>query len=158
MTLIQFRTAQVTVSKDTVTAVFNDGKTNEFYIPGKDDNYKQIAKWAGYSDDWERYAIEHELTHHFIADNLGWDYSWAVWTQTWFDHPWPNYISWEEHIVNHLQRYTKLGVSDPVNVLPLVFGERLDPLRAVLVVLWKKVLDKPAKIIYNHETQKIEVS
>ena len=127
---VNFRTAAVTISEGIVTAIFADGKVNEFNLHWADKpDYRQIASEIGYKDNWMRYGIEHELCHHFIADKLGWKWSWAVHDD--IHYPlgtnWPDHIAWEEHLVNSFQKFYKTDKLDEYNVLDCVFGNRLRP-------------------------------
>ena len=123
--MILFRTAAVEVTSDKITAEFNDGKRNTFHLSAMegDKEYRRIAKWAGYGDDWRQYGTHHELTHHWLADHLGWRYSWSLYENR--HQPWPDHIAWEEHLVNALARYLKTGIRDEHGVLKAVFGTRL---------------------------------
>lgn len=120
----KFKTANVTISEGIVTAVFKDGKTNEFNTHWLDrPEYRQIALKHGFSEDWRFYAYTHELTHHWLADRLGWEWSWAIHDNQ--DHPidgMPAHIAWEEHIVNRLQRFLMTGKRDEHGVLYAVLG------------------------------------
>ena len=105
---VKFRTATVDFYQDSIVSTFNDGKTNSFaLIWNNTPEYRQIASDMGYGDDWYRYGQEHELAHHFIADNLGWAYSWALRPFKGKPGPWPDHIAWEEHIVNKFQRFCR---------------------------------------------------
>ena len=121
-----FRTARVETADGVITATFSDGKRNEFHLSAMagDGEYCRIARWAGYGDDWRRYGIEHELTHHWLADRLAWRWSWSLHDD--LPQPWPEHIAWEEHIVNQLQRQMMTGESDEFCVLEGLFGDRLE--------------------------------
>jgi hypothetical protein len=131
--VVIFRTARVAVENGVITATFGDGKRNEFYLRAMAGNveYRRIARWAGYGDDWQRYGIEHELTHHWLADRLAWRWSWSLHED--LPQPWPEHIAWEEHVVNQLQRQMMTGEPDEFCVLEGLFGdslgERMDALR-----------------------------
>lgn len=155
-----FRTARVDIGPYTINSTFNDGKVNEFYIGYKDSDYKEIAKSYGY-DDPVRYAQEHELAHHFIADNLGWKYSWSLHSSAGknasnFKGEWPNHIGWEENIVNAFQHFCVDGTRDKWGVLHCVFPDKkLVEKKFEFLRLCRKVLDKFLSVSYNHETGKI---
>lgn len=121
-----FRTAEVEVTEDVIVATFPDGARNEFHLKtmATDEEYRRIAEWVGYGDDWFNYGVDHELTHHWLADRLAWDWSWSLHDNP--PMPWPSHISWEEHMVNQLQRQMKTGQQDKFGVLQAVFGEGLD--------------------------------
>jgi hypothetical protein len=123
MQTIKFRTAIVTIDGDKMLSTFKDGTENSFDLGWvmNDAEYRGIAEKMGYFCP-RAYAIEHDLGHHFMADNLAWDYSWALHTNTWFPEPWPNHIAWEEHLVKSFQRYVTMGVVDKERVLEHVFG------------------------------------
>ncbi len=123
--MIRFRTALVDISDGVITATFNDDTTNTFHLCAMADDlkYRRITRWAGYGDDWYRYGLEHELTHHWLADRLGWNWSWSLHDNP--PQPWPAHVAWEEHLVNRLQRAAIAGEKDEFGVLDAVFGERL---------------------------------
>jgi hypothetical protein len=86
---ILFRTALVVIYGDTFTATFQDGCQNRFCLAAMEDDaeYRRIAEWARYGDEWRRYGAEHELTHHWLADRLGWEWSWSLHDN--LHQPWP---------------------------------------------------------------------
>jgi hypothetical protein len=110
----------------------------------------------GYGGDTDRYALEHELAHHFIADNLGWSYSWSVHKNEQHEAPWPDHIAWEEHLVNSFQKYSRTGEHDEYNVLHLVLGERLGPKAGEFQRLCKLALDEQLNVVYNGDNGTIE--
>lgn len=124
--MIIFRTARLEIDDGVIAATFNDGKRNAFHLKamGGDDEYRRVARWAGYGDDWERYGLEHELCHHWLADRLGWRHSWSLHENR--PQPWPDHIAWEEHQVNRLQRQAMTGEPDEFGVLQAVFGSDLE--------------------------------
>jgi len=137
--MIRFRTALVEVEGDVVRSTFNDGRENAFYLSGVADSidYRRTAAWAGYGEDWRRYAIEHELTHHWLADRLGWKWSWSLHDN--LPQPWPDHIAWEEHLVNRLQRFARMGATDEFGVLDTVFGETIQLEVEQLMRRWAEV-------------------
>lgn len=157
---VQYRTALVEINEYNIFATFNDAKVNQFYIPSiyQNPEYPDIAKKYGY-EDIKRYCIEHELAHHFIADNLAWKWSWSVHSsagKTGFASTWPNHIEWEENLVNAFQAYNKANIEDEWGTLHLVFSEaRLNEMKQQFTELCKKVLDQRCDICYNHENGKI---
>jgi hypothetical protein len=125
---MEFRTATVAVSEGIVTAFFRDGKRNTINLNWLDQPfYRDIARDHGYGDNWMLYGIEHELAHHFIADKLGWSYSWSIYQNPY--QPWPDHVAWEEHLVNSFQRYCRLGERDKYGQLENIFGSRLNEYR-----------------------------
>jgi hypothetical protein len=120
----KFKTAAVTISEGIVTAIFNDGTVNEFNTHWLDrPEYRQIALEHGFGDDWRFYAYTHEITHHWVADRLGWEWSWAVHDNVHYEmDKMPAHIAWEEHLVNKLQRFIMTGKPDEHGVLYAVLG------------------------------------
>ena len=150
---VKFRTATVDFYQDSIVSTFNDGKTNSFaLIWNNTPEYRQIASDMGYGDDWYRYGQEHELAHHFIADNLGWAYSWALRPFKGKPGPWPDHIAWEEHIVNKFQRFCRTRAEDEFKVLHLVLRADLEQKAVEFQTLCEMVLDKKINTRYNHET------
>jgi hypothetical protein len=93
-----------------------NGQFNLFYPADAASNsdYRDIAAWAGY-DNPIQYALEHDLTHCWLSDKLEWPYSQAIMDGA-------NGIpvdqmsertAYEEHMVNHIQRYLNTGELDP---------------------------------------------
>lgn len=136
--MIRFRTASVQIGERDIIATFKDGAINRFcfVIMGDDEEYRAIARWAGYGDDWKRYAIEHELTHHWLADRLGWEWSWSLHDNP--PQPWPAHVAWEEHIVNRLQRLARAGGPDEFGVLDALFGRGLSAALEDLRGCWER--------------------
>lgn len=116
----------VVCSRDLFVHVFPDGTTNHFHLSAMDGNagYADIARWAGYGDDWRRYGLEHELGHHFIADTANQPWSYSV-----HDNP-PTidapHVAREEHVVNELQRWSNGIRDDPYGQLRDVLGDDPD--------------------------------
>lgn len=159
---IKFRTAEVEILPEKVVSTFNDGKINEFYIGEWGENYKTIAEQFGYGNDWRKYGVEHELAHHFIADNMGWQYSWSLYSSagkrsTEFSGPWPDHIAWEEHLVNAFQRYCKTNERDPHNVLHLCLRQDLDELAHTFNWIADMSLDYGCSLVYNHNNGEVDV-
>lgn len=124
----EFRTATVVVTDTEVISTFKaDGRVNRFWLPDKEGMgwYREVVRWAGYGEDWRRYAIEHNLTHHWLADQLG--------------HPWsealhdgdaerplefaPSGQRREEHLVNRLQRCLRTGQGDEYGAMEAQFED-----------------------------------
>lgn len=135
-----FRTAAVTIEEGIVTAIFSDGKVNEFNTHWADrGNYRDIARDMGFRDDWQHYALTHELTHHWVADRLGWNWSWAVHDDIHYEGEMPAHIAWEEHIVNKLQRLVMSGQEDEHGVLQALFEPNLRNVQLELAALYARV-------------------
>lgn len=158
MLSVQFRTAFVEMDEWNIFSTFNDGKKNHFYIPAG--TSIETANLYGYTD-LTRYTLEHELCHHFIADNLGWKWSWSIHSSAGkigsdFKGPWPNHIEWEENLVNAFQNYCHTGTRDKWQVLHCVFpDEKLERKKEEFLKLTRKSLDNQLNIMYNHESGKI---
>ena len=138
---INFKTAAFTISEGIVTAIFRDGKVNEFNTHWLDrPEYRQIARDHGFGEDWRFYALTHELTHHWLADRLGWEWSWAIHDD---EHhaldAMPAHIAWEEHIVNRLQRFIMTGQRDEHGVLYAVLGNLTQAEHIELQLLYARV-------------------
>lgn len=118
-----FRTATVRLHGGILRSTFGDGVVNDYYVNWATDDlaYQDIARWAGYGEDWVRYGIEHDLAHHVLADFLGWRWSFSLHDNP--PQPWPEHISWEEHLANALQRKMTLNVEDPCGVLDRVYKD-----------------------------------
>lgn len=157
ITQVKFRTALVEIDRWNIWATFSDGVRNQFWLPGRPKDYAEIAETYGYTDK-DRYAFEHELAHHFIADNLGMKWSWSVHDGASFENrptpaQWANHIAWEENIVNAFQHYCIDGTRDRWGTLHCVFPEnKLNNKRSEFRELTRKVLDKKRSVFYNHET------
>lgn len=115
----RFRTACVLSFEGKLIHLFADGRSNVFDVEAAaNEEYREIARWAGYGDDYKRYGLEHELTHHWLADRLGWKWSWSLHDNP--PQPWPDNVAWEEHLVNRWQRSARAGAIDEFGVLDAV--------------------------------------
>lgn len=135
---LHFNTVTVEVSPRAVLSRFHDGEERLFCLVWASTNpaYRQVALEMGYTDP-RRYAVEHDLTHHWLADHLGQPYSRAI-------HDGdprvpigeaPQDIQDEEHLVNSLQQMLRLGRLDPhgrVDELRLTVSDLMG-----LVSLWR---------------------
>ena len=138
---LTFRTAVMVMTPDVTVSVFPDGKVNTMHLRALDTpEYRQIAAWAGYGDHWRRYNREHDATHHWLADRMGWRWSPAL------HDPEPvaigeasDEMKREEHMVNRLQRMSQTGEPDEYGVLQQVFGDRLSAAVADLSVALGRV-------------------
>ena len=135
-----FRTAAVTISEGIVTAIFRDGAKNEFNSHWADrGNYRDIARDMGFGEDWQFYALTHEITHHWLADRLAWNWSWAVHDDIHYQGEMPAHIAWEEHMVNKLQRFVMTNKPDEHGVLQAVFGSTLRDAQLELGLLYARL-------------------
>lgn len=115
----RFRTASVLAFEGKLLHLFADGRANCFDVGSAvDAEYRRIASWAGYGSDYRAYGVEHELTHHWIADRLGWKWSWSLHDNP--PMPWPDNVAWEEHLVNRWQRWCRARQVDDFDVLAKV--------------------------------------
>lgn len=124
---LTFRTAAMVMTADHTVSVFPDGRVNTMHLPSVDaPDYHAIAAWAGYGADWRRYNREHDATHHWLADRLGWRWSACL------HDPEPVGIGEasqahkdEEHIVNRLQRQVRTDEDDEYGQVQRLFGDGL---------------------------------
>lgn len=117
-----------------VKTVFFDGCSSTFVPANCDENLHEAAQVLGYRGSWERFGIDHEMTHHFVAMALQWPCSTIVWQAAhkgrrphgWRrDGAWP-YGGWdEEHLVNRLLAHSVMGEADPEGIIEEVWGDRL---------------------------------
>lgn len=122
---------EVRVQGGMVLTEFFDGAKSVFDPGSCDHRLKEAARTIGYGDQWERYGIDHELAHHFVATALQWPCSSIIWQSAhsgrrppgWRrDGEWP-YAGWdEEHLVNSLLRLLQTGAWD--EIVADVWGER----------------------------------
>lgn len=72
MRRIAFNTATVYLADRVVFSLFDDGAAASLELDKADNAYyRGIAAWAGFPDDHEAYAVTHDLTHHWLADQNG---------------------------------------------------------------------------------------
>lgn len=115
------------------TTHLEDGSVSVMRPPLDDQTYRDVALWAGYRDPW-RYAVDHELAHAVVADELGWPCSWSVWASAHgvahrsdgSPRSMSRAAAYDEHLTNHLQRYMQTGLEDDLGMLRRAFRERLD--------------------------------
>lgn len=120
---------------------FDDGTVNEMHRSGVDNaEQRRVAQWAGYGDNWWRYTLDHDVTHHFFAEAIGQPYSLALYRPEAapIDDA-SDAMRYEEHCVNRLQRLIKADESDEYGCIQRQFGEALEAkvaeLRRVLGVV-----------------------
>lgn len=122
--VIEFDTAVTVLASDTMIHVFTDGVFNQMNLDWGE-HREADAREAGYGADWRRFAIEHDLAHHIVADAMGWPWSFALHdgdgTLDLKDAPAP--IQQEEAIVVALQRFLRAGER------PIIAGVDWDGLR-----------------------------
>jgi hypothetical protein len=118
----QFRTATVTIEDGIIRAVFSDGRINELNTHWVDKpDVHAAAQEMGYDDNWQRYITEHELTHHWLADRMGWKYSYSLYEDP--REEWPQHVAWEEHLVNSIQKRYHADKPDPYGVPESIWGD-----------------------------------
>lgn len=155
--VIEFRTASVRVFEDRVETTFKeDGSLNTFYPP----IYKADFVWAGIEMGYPhsdagimRYGLEHDITHHWLADELGWPHSWSIWSAAHAKpdtlpkpgQKWSQRVADEEHLVNRLQKYINTGELDTdYGVLAGTFGDKLPQVAGRLLVLLRPWITFPS--------------
>jgi len=129
MITIPFQHCVITASPDLITNVFSDGVVRHFYLSGvaDDPEYHRIARWAGYGDDWHRYAVEHDAAHALVAEFMG-----LKWCPVLHDplpvplDDAPQQHKDIEHLANAVQRWYRLRAPDPYVCLERLFGAALD--------------------------------
>ncbi|MCT7377088.1 hypothetical protein [Chelativorans salis] len=118
-----------------------DGSVAEADVHWGDPDHIRASWYAGYGGDQRRMLTEHEIAHSFIADELGWPYSWSLWSAahgTSTKRPmgeWSPRVRDEEHLVVSLQRYVNTGLEDEHGKLREAFGERLPEVARRFVAL-----------------------
>lgn len=138
---LTFRTAVMVMTPDATVSVFADARTNHMWLSAVDTpEYREIASWAGYGEDWRRYNREHDATHHWLADWRGWQWSPAL------HDPEPVAIGEasqahqdEEHLVNRLQRMVRTGAPDEYGLMERLFGDRLGEALGSLRALYGRI-------------------
>jgi hypothetical protein len=143
----EFRTAEAWVYHDHIVSVFREDRSkSEFRPPLRDRDFVFAAIEMGYPHSDRgimQYGLEHDLTHHFVADELGWPHSWSIWSaahSTWDPNKtagkWSQRVADEEHLVNRLQKYVNTGqVDEDYGVLRGTFGSNLRDVAGRLVLI-----------------------
>jgi hypothetical protein len=136
-----------------VMTVFDDGTFSILEVADCDKpSFREAARLMGYGDLWQRYGVDHDVAHSFLAHALGWPFSRVVWSDAhkrrphgWERH-WP-YKPWdEEHLVNRLQCYVQTGQRDTdYGILDKVWGDRL-PAVAAHLASWLRPWTAPPRI------------
>lgn len=123
-----------------VKTTFFDGCSSLFVPASCDDDFQEAAQVFGYKGNWERFGIEHEMAHHFVAMALQWPCSTIIWQAAHkgrrpaeWRSDWP-YTEWdEEHMVNRLLAHSVTGESDPQGIIDEIWGDRLPRLISHLI-------------------------
>lgn len=77
----EFVSCTVTVHDGWIETIFReDGSVSCFHPPVEDQGFRDAARYVGYGDDAWRHGVEHDLTHAWLADRMGWPHSWSVWS------------------------------------------------------------------------------
>jgi hypothetical protein len=134
-----FRNATLSASADCIVNVFADGRVNHMWFYAINNaEYHAIAEWAGYGDDWKRYAVEHDFCHHWLADELG--DKWCDCLRNPSGLPIgeaPQAHQDREHQINRLQRQAHTGEPDEYGVLQRMgLDKRVPELKRELDGLW----------------------
>lgn len=101
---------------------FDDGSSfgaHEHQTP----HYHVISHRCGYGDDLRAYCIEHEFSHHFLAERLGGGVSPIIWALAHRETPEPGAAAIEELAVQAFQRWLR------ANERPIVGGTDWDALK-----------------------------
>jgi hypothetical protein len=135
---LEFSSAFALVYDDRVVTIFKaDGSSSEFWPPLTKRSFVWAAIEMGYRHDNGgilRYGIEHDITHHWLADEMGWPHSYSIWGAAHAkpgnsDLPmekWSDRVKYEEHMVNRLQKYINTGEKDDdYGCLDRTFGHAL---------------------------------
>jgi hypothetical protein len=128
---IQFTPCLFEVHDGWTLTTFWDGSVNEMHAWALSDDlkYREIARQHGYGNDWLRYAVDHDITHHWWADYGGYLCSEAIWLGARGVNIPQKYWHWslshEEHMVNSIQKYVQTGEIDAWNWLGRLFGDDL---------------------------------
>ncbi|WP_407529419.1 hypothetical protein [Methylobacterium oryzisoli] len=141
---LEFRTASLAIHEhDIITTFREDGSQSRMWPPIGEAWYQAIARNLGYTDPLQ-YAREHEITHHWLADEMGWPHSWSLWSAAhgaWDSskpaRPWSQRVKDEEHTVNSLQRYINTGEVDAYGCLQAQWGDELPEAAGRLVALMR---------------------
>ena len=126
-------TVLVDVYQDHVDTWFPDGNASHFWPPVCDRAFQDTAHKMGYLNAMQ-YGLEHDLTHSWLAVNLGRSHSLVVWADAHGVPQVPKQLyDDEEHLVNRMQCYLNTGIDDQdYRVLRYTFGNRLPHLGSEL--------------------------
>lgn len=88
-------------------STFDDGASWGAHPHPADHHYNVIAHRCGYGEDLMAYAVEHEVCHHLLADELGSGVSPVIWALAHGQAPDTNAAAIEEIAVHALQRWIR---------------------------------------------------
>lgn len=135
-----FNNAILTATEKRISVHFSDGHSNQLWFDGVDsEEYRAIARWAGYGEDWRRYAVEHDVVHCWLSDYLGEPWCDCLYSPSGLDveSDAPRAHKDREHIVNRLQRWIRTGEPDEYGVVQRMGLDRqIDVLGGALDDLW----------------------
>jgi hypothetical protein len=144
---IRLPKALIEVCSDRVRTIFEDGAVSEFVPPTHDPEFVRVSRWAGYGDPLI-HGIEHDVTHSWLAYQMGLGVSGVVWAdahggtdaercrESILGIGFPDRLDDEEHRCLRLQRYINQGSPDEFGVLDSTFGAELPSVaRELLLVL-----------------------
>lgn len=112
--MIELRFATLELTEAGAITRFPDG-SQYGALPHDTADYHVIADRCGYEDDILRYAQEHELAHHCLAEAFG-CHSPVLWALAHDEKPTPMIAAAEEALVLDLQAYVR------ANLRPFVAG------------------------------------
>jgi hypothetical protein len=96
-------------------------------FPHDEPHYHAVAHRLGYEGDILKYAQEHELAHHLIAEEFG-SHSPVLWALAHGEEPPRVFAAAEEALAMILQRYAR------ANEVPLIEGIDWDGLKCRLLL------------------------
>lgn len=123
MTELRFATLEYT-AEGAITR-FPDGSSYGA-LPHDEHHYHMVAHRLGYAGDILKYAQEHELAHHLIAEEFG-CHSPVIWALAHGETPPRMIAAAEEALAMTLQRYAR------TNEVPLIEGIDWDRLKRRLL-------------------------
>jgi hypothetical protein len=106
MTRVALRFCELEYTPEGAVTHFPDGASWGALPHPEMPSYHVIAARCGYEDDLVRYAQEHELAHHVLAENFG-CHSPVIWALAHDEPPAPMIAAAEEALVLALQRYAR---------------------------------------------------
>lgn len=124
--MISLRFCEVEYTPQGAVTRFRDGATYGA-LPNDEPHYHAIAHRLGYAGDILKYAQEHELAHHLIAEEFG-SHSPVIWALAHGEQPPRMIAAAEEALAMALQRYAR------ANEVPLIVGVDWDGLKCRLLL------------------------